>query len=36
MKKYFTSIEEQINILKNRGLYIPDEQYAKDTLLRYN
>lgn len=36
MKKYFTSIEEQINILENRGLLIPDKQYAKDTLLRYN
>lgn len=36
MKKYFTSIEEQINILENRGLSIPDKKFAMDTLLRYN
>lgn len=36
MKRYFTSIEEQINILEKRGLYIPDKKFAKDTLLRYN
>ena len=36
MSSYFKTIEEQINILKSRGLVIENEQYAKDILLRYN
>ncbi|MFM1539112.1 Abi family protein [Helcococcus bovis] len=36
MSSYFKTIEEQINILKSRGLVIENEEYAKDILLRYN
>lgn len=36
MSRYFTTIEEQINILESRGLIIEDKKLAMDTLLRYN
>lgn len=36
MKKYFKTIDEQIEILKNRGLHIEDENHAKEILLHYN
>lgn len=36
MTEYFKTIDEQINILKSRGLEIKDEKKAYDTLLRYN
>lgn len=32
MKKKFLNYEEQIELLKTKGLYINDEQYAKDIL----
>lgn len=34
--KTFKSIEEQINILKEKGLVIENEKYAKEVLLREN
>ena len=34
--KNFTTIEQQIAILKSRGLSIPDEEKAKDFLIRNN
>ena len=36
MKNYFKTLDDQINILKNRGLIINDENEAKSALLRYN
>lgn len=36
MKKYFRSTDEQIEILRKRGLRIEDEELAKKSLLRYN
>lgn len=36
MKKVFRTLEEQVNILKERGLIIFDEEEAKDVLLREN
>lgn len=35
-KKVFKSIEEQVEILRNKGLVIEDEEYAKSILLREN
>ena len=35
-KKIFKSIEEQVEILKSKGLIIEDEEYAKSVLLREN
>jgi len=36
MEKIFKTLNEQIEILKYKGLTIPDEAYAKDILLREN
>lgn len=36
MEKNFKTIEEQITILKNKGLIIEDEDFAKEILLREN
>lgn len=36
MEKIFKSVNEQIEILKFKGLTIEDEEYAKDILLREN
>lgn len=36
MEKEFKTIDEQIEILKSRGLNIPDEALAKDFLIRNN
>ena len=36
MIKTFKSIDEQIEILKSKGLEIDDINYAKDVLLREN
>ena len=36
MEKNFKTIEEQVEILKNKGLIIEDEEYAKSILLREN
>lgn len=36
MEKNFKTIDEQIEILKDKGLIIEDEQLAKETLLREN
>lgn len=36
MVKYFKSIDEQLKLLKYRGLIIDDEKIAGDILLRYN
>ena len=36
MEKLFKSLDEQINILKNKGLIIDDEDKAKEILLREN
>ena len=36
MEKIFKTINEQIDILKDKGLIIEDEDYAKETLLREN
>ena len=36
MKKVFKTLEEQVDILKKRGLIIFDEEKAKDILLREN
>ncbi|MBR3161800.1 MAG: Abi family protein [Bacilli bacterium] len=36
MEKLFKSLDEQINILKNKGLIIDDEEQAKEILLREN
>lgn len=35
-KKIFKSLDEQIEIFKSKGLVIPDEEKAKDILLREN
>ncbi len=35
-KKIFKTLEEQIEILKSKGLIIKDEEYAKEILLREN
>ena len=35
-KKTFKTLEEQIEILKSRGLIVDDLDYAKDILLREN
>lgn len=34
--KQFRNLDEQIEILKNKGLIIADEKYAKEVLLREN
>lgn len=34
--KNFKTINEQVEILKNKGLIIEDENVVKDTLLREN
>ena len=36
VEKHFRNLEEQIEILKNKGLKINNERYAKDVLLREN
>lgn len=36
MEKIFKTLDEQIKILQNKGLTIPDEGYAKEILLREN
>lgn len=36
IKKQFKNLEEQIEILKYKGLVIQDEEYAKEVLLREN
>lgn len=36
VEKHFRNLEEQIEILKNKGLKINNESYAKDVLLREN
>ena len=36
MKKEFKTIDEQIEVLKNKGLIIEDETYAKEILLKEN
>ncbi len=35
-KKIFKTLEEQVEILRNKGLTINDEEFAKDVLLREN
>ncbi len=35
-RKKFKTINEQVEILKNKGLIIEDENVVKDTLLREN
>ena len=34
MEKHFRNLDEQIDILKNKGLIIEDEELAKEILLR--
>ncbi len=36
MEKIFKTLDEQISILQSKGLTIPDENYAKEILLREN
>ena len=36
MVKTFKTLDEQINILQSKGLFIPDIEYAKEILLREN
>ena len=36
MEKLFKSLDEQVEILKNKGLIVEDETYAKEVLLREN
>ena len=36
MEKHFKTLEEQLDILKTKGLIIDDEDYAKEILLREN
>ncbi len=36
MEKIFKTLEEQVHILRAKGLTIPDEEYAKEILLREN
>lgn len=36
MEKIFKTLDEQIKILQSKGLVIPDEEYAKEILLREN
>ncbi len=36
MEKHFKTLDEQLEILKNKGLIIEDEEYAKEILLREN
>ncbi|MCI8574940.1 MAG: Abi family protein [Bacilli bacterium] len=36
MEKIFKTLDEQISILQGKGLIIPDEEYAKEILLREN
>ncbi len=36
MTKTFKTLDEQVNILQSKGLYIPDVSYAKEILLREN
>ena len=36
VEKNFKTINEQVEILKNKGLIIEDENVVKDTLLREN
>lgn len=36
MKKYFNTLDEQIELLKSRNLIIDDEKRAKDKLFHYN
>lgn len=35
-KKTFKTLEEQIEILRSKGLVVNDEAYAKEVLLREN
>lgn len=36
MEKIFKTLDEQINILRDKNLFIDDEEYVKDILLREN
>lgn len=36
MEKIFKTLDEQVHILQSKGLTIPDEDYAKEILLREN
>ena len=36
MQKTFKTIDEQVNILRDKGMIIDDEFYVKDVLLREN
>lgn len=36
MNKIFKTLDEQVNILKNKGMLIEDEEFAKEILLREN
>lgn len=36
MEKMFKTLEEQVNILKEKGLIVEDEEFAKEILLREN
>jgi len=36
MEKHFKTLDEQLEILKTKGLIIEDEDYAKEILLREN
>lgn len=36
MEKIFKTLDEQVKILQSKGLIIPDEEYAKEILLREN
>ena len=36
IEKKFKTLDEQIDILKNKGLKISDARYAKEVLLREN
>lgn len=36
MEKTFKTLDEQVKILQNKGLIIPDEDYSKEILLREN
>ena len=36
MEKLFKTLDEQLEILKEKGLIIEDEEFAKEILLREN
>ena len=36
MEKLFKTLDEQLDILKDKGLIIEDEEFAKEILLREN